>query len=76
MTTKYPVQDFDAAANNSDFPQEWLRCLIWNLALEVAPEYGKEPTPFMVGMAEKTFFIAAGFDREPTSTFFQFDRTY
>jgi hypothetical protein len=35
--------DFDAAANNPDFPIEWGNALIWGLAAELASEYGLLP---------------------------------
>jgi hypothetical protein len=34
------VDDFDAAGNNPQFPIEWGNAIIWNLASELAPEYG------------------------------------
>lgn len=39
FTFARPIQDFDAATNDADLPQEWIRALIWNLAVEMAPEY-------------------------------------
>lgn len=33
------VDDFDAASNNPQFPIEWANAIIWNLAVELAPEY-------------------------------------
>jgi hypothetical protein len=39
MTVKIPLDDFDASANNAQFPVEWLRALKYNLAVELAPEY-------------------------------------
>lgn len=34
------IQDFDVAGDNPDFPQEWLECLVYNLAVRAAPAYG------------------------------------
>lgn len=34
------VDDFDAASNNPQFPIEWGNAIVWNLAVEIAPEYG------------------------------------
>jgi len=34
------VDDFDAASNNPQFPIEWGNAIVWNLAVELAPEYG------------------------------------
>jgi len=41
LTGKIPIEDFDKAANDPDFPQEWLLALAWNLAVLVAPKFGK-----------------------------------
>jgi len=35
-----PYEDFDAAGNEPDFPQEWFQALIYGLAYVLAPEYG------------------------------------
>lgn len=35
-----PFEDFDSAANEPDFPQEWFQALIYGLAYSIAPEYG------------------------------------
>ncbi len=32
--------DFDAAGNNPEFPIEWGNAIVWNLAAELASEYG------------------------------------
>lgn len=34
-----PIQDFDAAGDNPDLPQEWIQTLIFNLAVIMAPEF-------------------------------------
>lgn len=73
MTVKRPVQDFDSVADDADFPQEWLRALKFNLAVEIAPEYGKEPSRTVIVRAEETKQDVCGFDREETSIFFQPD---
>jgi hypothetical protein len=39
LTAKMPVQDFDAATDDADFPQECYRAVKFNLAAEVAHEY-------------------------------------
>lgn len=35
------IEDFDASSDNPDLPQEWLMALALNLAVLVAPKYGK-----------------------------------
>ena len=39
MTVARPIQDFSAAANDADFPQEWLQALTWNLADQLSLRY-------------------------------------
>jgi hypothetical protein len=34
------VDDFDSSSNNPEFPIEWANAIVWNLASELAPEYG------------------------------------
>lgn len=34
------IQDFDVGSDNPDFPQEWLECITYNLAVRIAPAYG------------------------------------
>jgi hypothetical protein len=36
-----PFEDFDAAGDEPDFPQEWFEALKYGLALRLAPEYGR-----------------------------------
>ena len=38
----YPFQYFSAGDDNADFPNEWLNALIYNLAVELAYDYGVE----------------------------------
>ena len=39
FTFERTIEDFDSTANNPDFPIEWSRALIWNLAADIGPEY-------------------------------------
>ncbi len=34
------IQDFDNSGDNADLPQEWLECIVYNLAVRIAPAYG------------------------------------
>lgn len=34
-----PIEDFDAAGDNPDLPQEWIRTLVWLTAMEMGPEF-------------------------------------
>lgn len=42
MTLEFYPDDFDAAANNPEFPIEWANALVWNLAMEMSFEYGTD----------------------------------
>jgi hypothetical protein len=35
------LEDFDASTDNADFPTEWLEVLTWQLAVRLAPAFGK-----------------------------------
>lgn len=72
FTFMRPLYDFTSAADLPDFPQEWVNALTWNLALELAPEYGVGPNrySYIEKMAAKTLDVVQGFDREPESLAF------
>jgi len=40
MSVQYLPDDFTSASDNPEFPIEWGNTLIWNLAAEIATEYG------------------------------------
>jgi len=40
MTVKRVIEDFDASGDDADFPPEAYNAVIWNLAVELAAEYG------------------------------------
>ncbi len=40
LSAQFYPDDFDAAGDNPEFPIEWGNTLIWNLAAELASEYG------------------------------------
>lgn len=39
MTVARPIEDFTAAGDDADLPQEWIRAIEWGLADELADEY-------------------------------------
>ncbi|MFB6449253.1 hypothetical protein [Bradyrhizobium tunisiense] len=39
MTVARPIDDFTAAGDDADLPQEWIRAIEWGLADELADEY-------------------------------------
>lgn len=70
-----PIEDFSAAGDNPDLPQEWIGCLMWNLALWKTPEYPVEPHLFSIikTMADDAKAAMSGFDREEESIKFGVD---
>jgi hypothetical protein len=40
LSAQYLPDDFDTQANNPQFPIEWANTIVWNLAAELASEYG------------------------------------
>ena len=75
FTWHKPIEDFDAAGDNPDLPQEWIDTLIFNLAVVMAPEYdvGTEKFNQVRSLAAEFLDDVSGFDREAESIFFQPD---
>jgi len=65
------LEDFDTAADNPDFPQEWYEPLMWNLALKIAPFFGVSPSQNVVAQAQTTLAIANTIEPERTTMYFQ-----
>jgi hypothetical protein len=64
-----PIEDFNAAGDNADLPQEWLQTLIFNLAVVMAPEFGV-PTERLAAtkaLADEFLSDMQGFDRDGES---------
>jgi hypothetical protein len=70
LVAKFPVQDFDAAGNDPDFPVEWTEALVYNLAIRLAAEYGRTPSQLVVALALSSFETVASFSREEVSVKF------
>lgn len=71
FTGRYPVQDVDDLTDDIDIPQEWFEALSWNLAIRLAPKYGKPIDPALILLAREFKETAEGFDAEKASTFIQ-----
>lgn len=77
FTYERSIQDFSNLTNTSDFPQEWIETLVFNLAFRLAPIYSfpmDERTQLGV-VAEAMKQKLLGFDREYGSVNFQPDFT-
>jgi hypothetical protein len=72
FTAQRPIQDIGSLANIPDFPVEWNSALMWNLALEIAPENGvpTEQLTVLAAAAKKWYDMASQWDREPESILF------
>ena len=70
-----PIQDFVSASNTPDLPQEWLDCMIWNLAYKMAPEYDVPPARYAMlkEQAASSLDLLMAWDREPESYLFGFN---
>jgi len=47
-----PLADTTTLTEDVVLPGEYDSAIVWNLACELGPEYGKEPTPYMLAKAE------------------------
>jgi hypothetical protein len=66
------VDDFDSASDNPQFPIEWANAIVWNLAVEIAPEYGlsvSERRQLKIDAAEKLDTVL-NYDVENASVIF------
>ena len=75
LTSKEVVEDFDATANNADFPPEWLRPLKFLLAKDLALEFGITGQKLIEvnAYAREAYDRVLEFDSEDTSTFIGVD---
>ena len=71
ITYLRPVQDFDNATDNPEYPQQWYRALTWGLARDIAPMFDCEWTQEMEANATDAMAMAREADSEVTSFYFQ-----
>ena len=73
-----PIQDFNATTDFLDFPQEWFNAIKWNLAYQLAFEYGVpvEILDRLKLIAKEEKDKAMSWDVEKESVYFQVDRRY
>jgi len=76
FTYMRPLQDVTAAPTQTgDFPIEWSNACIWNLAIEMGPEFDV-PAPRWAMIKERADYwleLAQGWDREPEAIQFGID---
>jgi len=73
FTYERTLGDFDALDDNPDFPQHAYNAIKWNLAIEIAPEYGVTPSNFVINKAGELRQALWNKDREMTSIYFHPD---
>ena len=66
LTWYRPLMDLTTPANTVDLPQEWLNGLMWNVALEMAPEFDVPPNRWdmIAKMAAIKLDLIQSYDRE------------
>jgi hypothetical protein len=71
-----PFEDFDAATDNPDFPQEWYDAVTYGLATRLAPEYGLPASDRKTLWQEATIIKneAISFGTEEGSLYFGVER--
>ena len=69
FSCRIPIEDFDSASNDPDFPKEWLMALSWNLAVYVAPKFGKSIDKLFLTNAGTLKQAVKDFDHEDTSIY-------
>ena len=65
-----PYDDLDSNVDIPDFPQRWFEALKWNLAVRLAPEFGRPITPEMTYLAQSTLDNAIDMGYEEQSVYF------
>ena len=71
LTYLRPIEDFDAATDSPDFPQEWFRPLAAQLAIDNAMAVGRQVTESMRTYRDEALAIAQNVDPDNEIMFFQ-----
>jgi hypothetical protein len=66
-----PIEDFDAATDTPDYPQEWYLALVAGLAVNIAPAFQLPVTQDMKASFISALTIAQQSNPETTALFFQ-----
>ena len=75
LSVQRTVEDFDATANNPDFPQEWFLSLVYNTALLAAPIYcSPQRQQSIAALAKKFHDEVLDWSAEDTSLFIRPNR--
>jgi hypothetical protein len=73
MTVSYPINDMDASADDIEIPAQWLRAVVYNLAVDIALEYPEQVSERVYRdlkeTAKEEYEAASLEDREVSYTF-------
>ena len=77
FTCQIPIEDVDSQTNTIDFPQEWMECLKWNLAVRLGPEYDTplDRIQWLQGQADRKRVVLLEWDAGDEDIYFQVDVT-
>ncbi len=76
LNVRYPIQDWDASSDNWDFPEGWGEAIVYNLAVRLAPEYGRAANPEVKEIAMLSLEAMAASDTENTQMMIRPSRAY
>jgi len=71
MVVVNPMNDMDAAANDFDFPSEWMEALKYNLAVRLATDNGIPVSGDLDGLAQAGVAQANSFEQEESNVYFE-----
>jgi hypothetical protein len=66
LHSRKPLTSFAAATDTVNMPTGYARALRYNLALELAPEYGKEPSALVVAAADDSKQVLSRVNYKPS----------
>lgn len=72
------LENFDSSTDNADFPVEWLEAIKYQLALRIAPPFGKESkvSALVLSMAQDLLQQMKDWDTEVVSIYLMPDKDY
>jgi hypothetical protein len=65
------LEDFDAITDTPDYPQEWYKALVGQLAIDICPDYGVPVTAELKLYRDEGVAIAQNTDPETSDVFFE-----
>lgn len=66
------IDVFDNSADAPDFPNEWIQTIVYNLAVDLAPDYGQMIPQYVAIKAAKLYQDALEWDDEDAPVYFVF----